>query len=138
MWNFWDNIKPGGLLKGSTAKQASAANKHKQKGECIGRRTLSPLHPKVQTRCETGGKRNAEVESHASIWWPRSDERIPAAAFLSFRSFVWLLGMIFSSTASGDWGEFCIREAMRALRYCSRVTCGEEYIKAFLYIDLNM
>lgn len=44
---------------------------------------------------------------------------LPCVVFLSFSSFVWLLGRILISGGSGLW---LVRDALRAFRYCRRVT----------------
>ncbi len=46
---------------------------------------------------------------------------VPGVVFFSFRSLVWLLGRILISGSSGLWAT---RDAITALRYCRRVTCG--------------
>lgn len=46
---------------------------------------------------------------------------VPWVVFFSFRSLVWLLGRILISGGSGLWAT---RDAITALRYCRRVTCG--------------
>lgn len=51
-----------------------------------------------------------------TAWWAK----LPWLVFLSLRSLVWLLGRILISGGSGLWPT---RDAMRAFRYCRRVTC---------------
>lgn len=58
--------------------------------------------------------------------------KLPWLVFLSLRSLVWLLGRILISGGSGLWPT---RDAMRAFRYCRRVTChskGKRLVRLWL------
>lgn len=57
----------------------------------------------------------AHPASQTSFW-----TKLPCVVFLSLSSLVWLFGKILISGGSGLWPA---RDAMRALRYCRRVTC---------------
>lgn len=51
--------------------------------------------------------------------------QVPCVVFLLLSSLVWLLARILISGGSGLWPT---REALRAFRYCRRVTCNTQHV----------